>query len=320
MPLFTSPPASAFGAATDRPSRPRSLRRAVDRRLLAATAAALTAVLGLGLAPPVSAAVPIYVGAVGEVEQLARETGSSLAVHAYAHFDQPVPDARMITVKADATWQEVAAAPPGSALHSDIVRWARTIEGRPGPVFFAYHHEPEASGSSGYGSSADYVSAYRRVVSLFRAEGVTNVRFTWQMTDWAFRVSPADPRHAAHWYPGDDYVDVVGADAFNWFDCGEGRGRWMPLATLVDPALDFARAHGKQVSLPEFGADPDPRRAQWLAEAHDYFVANRDVVTAVFYFNRGPTNPANSDCAWTLDRPAEHAAFGDMARDSWFAA
>jgi Glycosyl hydrolase family 26 len=319
MPLPTPPPSPTGGASTERASSRRLRRRPGDRRLLAATVAALT-LLGIGLAPPASAAVPIYLGAVGEVDQLARQTGSPLAVHAYARFHQPVPTGRMITVKADATWRQVAAAAPGSALHSDIVRWARTIRSRPGPVFVAYHHEPEASGNTRYGGPADFIAAYRRVVSLFRQQGVTNVRFTWQMTDWSFRVSSRDPRHAARWYPGDGYVDVVGADAFNWFDCGEGQGRWMPLAALVDPALDFARAHGKQASLPEFGADPHPLRAQWLADAHDYFVANRDVVWAAFYFNRGPTNPANSDCAWTLNRAAEHAAYGDMARDGWFAA
>ena len=99
---LSTPPTSTCGSPTDRPSSRRPVRRA-DRRLLAATVTALMVALVLALAPPASAAVPIYVGAVGEVDQLSRGTGSSLAVHAYAHFDQPVPDARMITVKADAT-------------------------------------------------------------------------------------------------------------------------------------------------------------------------------------------------------------------------
>jgi Glycosyl hydrolase family 26 len=316
MSLSSSPRPPAWDASTGRRPSPRPTRRRRRRRLVSAvTAAAVSGALALGAAPPASAASPIYLGAVGEVDQLSRQTGTPLAVHAYAHVDQPVPVARMITVKADATWRQVASMQPGSALYSDVVRWARTIASRPGPVFLAYHHEPEASGSSGYGSAAEFIKAYQRVVSVFRAQGAKNVRFTWQMTDWAFRVSPADARSAARWYPGDAYVDVVGVDAFNWSDCGEGRGRWMSLAALVNPALTFARAHGKQASLPEFGADPDPLRAQWLADAHAYLAANNDVVAAAFYFNRGPTNPANLDCSWTLNRSAEFAAFGDMARD-----
>jgi beta-mannanase len=257
----------------------------------------------------------MYVGAVGDVQQLSRQVGAPLAVHAYSDFRQSVPQGRMITVRAQESWRSVAAARQGSTLYADIVRWARTIKSRPGPILLAYHHEPEAGGSSGYGSSAEFIAAYRRVVSIFRAEGVGNIRFVWQMTDWAFRTPSSDRRSAARWYPGDAYVDVVGADVFNWFDCGEGQGRWTALSTLMDPVLAFARAHHKQASLPEFGADPDPRRATWLADARSYFVANRDVVSAVFYFNRGPTNPANSDCSWTLTQRSEHAAYGAMVSD-----
>jgi hypothetical protein len=298
------------------PRAARWRRRAALRRSVPATALTATAALLLAVVPPAAAEDRIYVGAAGEVEQLARQSGAPLAVHAYGHFDGQVPLGRMLSVRAGARWSEVAAAGPGSALHADVVRWTRTIASRPGPVFLAYHHEPEAGGSIGYGSPAEFIAAYRRVVSIFRAEGAANVRFTWQMTAWSFRTSPGDRSAALHWYPGDAYVDVVGADAYNWFDCGPGRGRWVPLSELVDPALAFARARGKQVALPEFGADPSPRRASWLVDAHAYLVANRDVVAAVFYFNRGPTNPANMDCSWTLTGPAEHAAYGAMARDS----
>lgn len=292
-------------------------RRRTIRAWLLPVVLVLTVALALPASP--AAAVPgdrIYVGAVGDVERLSRHAGARLAVHAYGHFAGRVPEGRMLTVRADARWREVAAVRTGSRLHADIVRWARTVASRPGPVFLAYHHEPEASGSRRYGTSREFVAAYRRVVSIFRAEGARNVRFTWQMTDWAFRASPRDQAHAARWYPGDAYVDVVGPDVYNWFDCGHGRGRWMPLSSLAEPALDFARARGKQVALPEFGADPDPRRARWLADGHDYLVANRDVVAAVFYFNHPPTNPRNRDCSWPLTTAAEHHAYGHMARDS----
>ncbi|MGR6967535.1 glycosyl hydrolase [Geodermatophilus sp. URMC 61] len=305
------------------PARPRPpaavprLLRAHPRRRVLSAGTALATTLGVLLcgAPSASAATPIHLGAVGQVAELSRQIGAPLAVHSYSWFHKPVPEGRMISVRAEAPWREVAAAGPGSPLHADMVRWARTLRDRPGPVLVAYHHEPEARASSGYGDADQFVAAFRRVVDVFRAEGVTNVRFTWQMTASAFTAPPGDRRSAAAWYPGDAWVDDVGADAYNWAECGEGRGRWVELSTLIDPVLAFARAHGKQASLPEFGADPDPRRGQWLANAHAYLVANRDVVSAAFYFNRGPTNPANQDCSWTLTQRAEFDAYGAMARD-----
>jgi hypothetical protein len=286
------------------------------RALTCWSALALAVTTPVALAAPASAAAPVYLGAVGEVQALSRNTGEPLATHAYAQFSSAVPTARMITVRTSSTWRQVAAAGPGTALYADVVRWANTIKSRPGPVLVAYHHEPEAAGSNRYGSAADFAAAYRRIVTIFRAQGVGNVQFTWQMTAFSFRASAGDARSAARWYPGDGYVDVVGADAYNWSNCGHGNDRWMELADLTNPVLAFARAHGKQTALAEFASDPGPRREQWLRNAHQYLVANQGAITAAFYFNRGPTNPSNQDCSWTLTTSAEFDAYGDIARDT----
>jgi hypothetical protein len=267
---------------------------------------------------PAQAAGRVRLGATqAGVEQLSAQTSSTLSSHSYGEFSGEVPAGRMITVKAPGIpWTTVAATGPGTALYSDIVRWADTIKSRPGPVLVAYHHEPEAAGSTSYGTAEEFVSAYRRVVSIFRAQGVTNVEWTLQLTGWSFRVSPGDPRAAAAWYPGDAYVDVVGGDVYNWYTCGEGRGRWMELSSLADPIMTFAQARGKLAALPEFGAHSEGRRADWIADAHRYLAAHRDSFAGAFYFNRAPTNPSNDDCRWTLTTSAEFSAFRAMAQDT----
>jgi hypothetical protein len=298
--------------------RPAGPHHRVGRRILTgSTSVVLSFAALLPFAAPAAAATPTYLGAVGDVAGLARNTGAPVATHAYAQFSGSVPTARMITVRANgSSWRAVANAGPGSALYDDITRWADTIKGRTGPIMFAYNHEPEASASNSYGTAADFIAAYRHVVTIFRQRGVQNVEFTWQMTEYAFRVSSSDARYAAKWYPGDAYVDNVGADAYNWFDCGHGTGKWVELSTMADPVLAFARAHGKHASLPEFASDPNSRRASWLQNAHQYFLAHQDVLTAAFYFNRGPTNPANQDCSWNLTTRPEFDAYGSMAKDS----
>jgi hypothetical protein len=280
------------------------------------SAAALGIAAVLPLAGPAQAAGQTYLGAVGDVAGLSRSIGAPLATHAYSQFGNRVPSARMVTARAPGTWSSVANVGSGSALYSDIVRWAQTLKTRGTPVLFAYHHEPETSSSQRYGTAAQFIAAYRKVVTIFRQQGATNVTFVWQMTEWAFRTNPGDRRYAAKWYPGDAYVDNVGADAYNWYDCGPGHGRWVELSTMGEPVVAFARAHGKTASLPEFGVDPDARRAQWLANAHDYLVSRRNVITAAFYFQHPPTNPSSSDCNWPLRTNAEYTAFGRMARDA----
>ena len=261
----------------------------------------------------------MYIGAVGTGYQPAvSATGVPLGFHDYAFFESKVPVAEMITVSAGNTrWRDVAAAGPGSALYDHIVRWAQTIRARGGAVMVAYNHEPEAHDRLTLGSAAEFIAAYRHVVSIFDQQGASNVIWTWQMTEWAFRTDPSSEQYAARWYPGDEFVDNVGADAYNWISCGAtGRGRYNELQVLGDPVIAFARAHGKKASFPEFASHANANRAQWLDNAHRYLVQNQDIITAAFYFNRPPTIAANAECQWTLTTSSEYGQLREMAQDT----
>jgi len=300
---------------------PRATRgRRVRRSLLACLAVGAAAVSVVSVSSPADARTPMYFGSVaGGYSQAVSASGESLANHAYSSFGSKPPAARMITVHAGGySWRQVANASSGSDLYADIVRWAQTIKARGGRVMVAYNHEPEAAAGGYRGTASEFIAAWRRVVTIFNQQGANNVEWTLQMTAYAFRVSSGDPRHISRWYPGDAYVDNVGADAYNWYTCGHGSGQYNDLQELGAPVLAFARAHDKAASFPEFASHATSRRAEWLRDAHSYFVNNQDVLSAAFYFNRPPTVSANSDCRWSLSTSAEWDAFGDIARDSRF--
>lgn len=290
----------------------------VRRRVLTASSAlALTTAAAVGLAGPASATTPMYIGSVaGGYQQMQANTSQNIANHAYAQFSSNPPVARMITVAAgNASWRSVANAGPGSTLYNQIVHWAQTIKARGGHIMLAYNHEPEASAGGQHGTAADFIAAWRHVVTIFRNQGVKNVEWTWQMTAWAFRTNPSSPQYAAKWYPGDAWVDNVGADAYNWNTCGVGSGKYNELKVLGDPVLAFARAHHKAASFPEFASNRDAQRPQWIRNAHQYFLQNQDVLSAAFYFNRPPTVKANNDCHWALSSNADYQAFDSIVND-----
>ena len=275
-----------------------------------------TAALALAVAIPPSAAqasTPMLLGAVGDTAKLSNG-GLFVGTHAYGKLTGSVPTGRMVTMRADVSWLTVAAARPGSSTYADIVRWANTLKSRPGLVLFAYHHEPEASGSVKYGSPADYIAAYRHVVDTFRAQGVNNVEYVWQMTSWSFATNSGDRRYAAKWYPGSSFVDDVGSDAYNWYACGPGHGTWNELKAVVDPSLGFAQAHGKQLVVAEFASQPGARRATWLRNAHTYLVANQADIRGAYYFQHADTEP-NRGCDWPLRTSVDIAAFAEMTQD-----
>ncbi len=266
--------------------------------------------------PPNPGDSKVLIGSLGDAEKLSDEVNKSLPEHRYADFNGAPPDKAMITASSSLSWRQVAAMQPGSDIYQDVVRWATVLKERGGTPLFSYSHEPEQDSRRGLGGPADFVQAFRKVVTVMRAHGATNVLYTWQMTGYAFKAPEGSRQHAPDWYPGDAWVDVVGPDEYNWYTCGEGAGRWVSLGELVQPALDFAAEHNKKVALPEFASYTDFKRASWIDEAHQFLESNSDRIIAAFYFNRGPTNPENMDCVWELTKDAEYDAFGRMVHDS----
>src|SRR4051794_39209773 len=112
----------------------RGRHRLVRRALQWTAALSVASAMVVGVTTPAQAAGVTYIGAAGDVAGLAAATGQPQAVHAYAKFSQnPPTNADMISVRSSGTWRQVAAAGPGSAIHNDIVRWAKAIKSRPGP-------------------------------------------------------------------------------------------------------------------------------------------------------------------------------------------
>ncbi len=257
----------------------------------------------------------IYLGSNGNVGQMVRKTRHAMSRHHYTSFSSNVPRGRMITVGSSGSWSSLANMRRGAPLYRDIVRWAKEIRSWHRKTLVAYSHEPETTGNMGKGSAASFKQAFHRVVSIFRAHGARNVLFTWQATAWSFRTSRSDRIHASKWYPGNRWVDVVGADAYNWNTCGEGRDKWVPFRTLAKPVLRFARAHHKKAAFPEFASNKGRLRANWVRHAHQYLARHDNRINAAYYFQRGPTNPANKDCRWALTKDREFRAYGQMARD-----
>lgn len=315
---------SLFRAAHSAPSHSRTTPR-FSRLLAAASGLALTSALATPLAPPGQAlaeagtaleTTSITLGASGDQAGLSRSINAPLAFHAFGKMMGAVPNGRLINMAPEMRWASVADAPAGSDVYNNIVRWANTLKARSTPVMVAFNHEPEESGDAYKGTSDEFIRAWRKVVTIFRAQGATNVQFTWTMTAYSFRVSSGDRRYAAKWYPGDAYVDYVGADAYNWASCGPGQGNWRSLSYLATAALNFAKAHSKKLVLPEWASQADARRASWLRDAHNWLKANQANMRAAFYYN--PAIAPRSDCHWKLNTAAEFDAFGDMARDGAF--
>jgi len=250
---------------------------------------------------------------------------------AYHHWLRDTGHTILLSVKAQRSggtkilWNDIANAEPGSALHSEIVSWADRISDFGGPVTFTFHHEPEAAANTDYGTAAHYIAAWRSVVSVFRARGVPNASYMWIMTAHSFGLPLTDRRRAEKWYPGDEYVDGIASDAYNWYRCRTGiNTAWKSLAAIIEPMRLFGlQQHAdKPMWLTEWASTEDPqapgRKAQWIDEAKALFKrAEYAQFVGISYFN----TPGNSSwsCAWPVDSSGNAlTAFAAMGSDPFY--
>jgi hypothetical protein len=92
---------------------------------------------------------------------------------------------------------------------------------------------------------ADFVAAWKHIVDIFRAQGVTNVIWVWNPN-----YDESGPHHFTEYYPGDDYVDWIGIDMYQFSDS-------------VDPDAEMAVIYNvygnrKPVSICEWGVNAQP--------------------------------------------------------------
>jgi hypothetical protein len=88
------------------------------------------------------------------------------------------------------------------------------------PVMLRLWWEFDGSWTPWSGTGRPFVRAWRRVVGIFSKAGATNVGFWWCPNERA-RTAAQSPAIDSS-YPGDAYVDWVGADIYNWETVGGG--------------------------------------------------------------------------------------------------
>ncbi len=169
-------------------------------------------------------------------------------------------------------WRDIANSRPGSPLYTDMLRQAGQIKRFGSGVYVVFNHEPDAKTSRPMGSPAEFIAAWRRLVTTYRAAGVRNAQFVWTMTGDAFAADAGKGLvRADAYYPGDAYVDDIAGDTYNWNTCHSARGSWQSPAALLDPQRRFGARHpSKGLMVLEWGSVEDPaqpgRKAQWMRD------------------------------------------------------
>jgi hypothetical protein len=147
---------------------------------------------------------------------------------------------------------------------------------------------------------AQFAQCWRQIVTSAES---TAPALLW---DWNVnRGKGAGVEDARKAYPGDAYVDIVGVDSYDMWPGATGAAGWAEQYSGpygLKFWSDFARAHGKKFSVPEWAVYPGPAsegasggdNAFYIEKMHAFFASEGSHLAYESYFNESADYVAGS--------------------------
>ncbi len=167
-------------------------------------------------------------------------------------------------------------------------------------------------------SATTWVNCFRQVVSAIRSTDPQ------ARIDWALN---AHSGGAWSVYPGDAYVDIIGIDSYDQWPASTSDAAFTSQCnqdTGLCSVIRFARQHGKQFSVPEWGlvgrSDTGAGRAGaaggdnpvYIRNMYNTFKANKDVLAYESYFNDSAAGNVHSSLINPTENPSGAATYASL--------
>lgn len=178
-----------------------------------------------------------------------------------AYRDNKVVELTFQTLKADVN------SPENKNITYDILNgrydelfidYARKLKAFDKPVLFRLDNEMNGDwcGYSSYHYSKDtklFVELWRYVHNIFKENGVDNVLWVWNPHDRSFPDFAWN--HYLNYYPGDEYVDIIGLTGYNTGTYYPGEV-WRSFAEIYDPMYEeYSALFNQPFMITEFGSN-----------------------------------------------------------------
>lgn len=174
-----------------------------------------------------------------------------------------------------------------------IYRWARQVKDFGHPVYFRAMCEMNGDwvpwgGTANGNSPQDYIPAWRHIYNIFQEVGATNALFVWspnQDNDEA-----AALRTFSTYYPGDEYVDYVGINGYNWgtmYNTPNWSSKWEKFDEIFGPSYKtFSNLTKKPMMIPELASTyKGGDKASWIKDAFLTIRERYPRIKVVSWFN-----------------------------------
>lgn len=218
------------------------------------------------------------------------------------------------------TWAEIAAGKYDASLTAQ----ARGLAALNQPTFVTFSHEPDQPDRRILGTPTDYIAAWRHVHDLFDRAGARRAVWVWVVTGW-----PGSYERALDLWPGNQYVDWTGWEAYNKAGCtsnGFQPNRWRTFEQVAMPFYRWFWQHGpargietsKPMMLSEVGTVQDPSRpraaAQWFGQVPSILRRFPQIKAVTIWDHVG----TGQDCDYRFSHsPGVAAAVSRLAQDPY---
>lgn len=139
---------------------------------------------------------------------------------------------------------------------------------------------------------AHFNAAWRRIRTIFKQEGATNVKFVWcPNTD---SVPGTSANAIAKYWPGASYVDYVAIDGYNF---GSGGSKWRSFSSVFGASYKtVTKLTTKPVFIAETGCSATGgNKAAWVADMFRVLPTSFPRIRGIVWFN------ANKERDWRIE-------------------
>ncbi len=172
-------------------------------------------------------------------------------------------DAIPLTQVADGAWDK------------HFIAYARAVAAYSSPIAIDFDHEfngPWFKWGYKYTSPAVFVAAWRRIVTIFRENGATNVTWIWNPNVKLPSTTAIEP-----WYPGNQYVTYVGLDGYF------SQPSYTFTTVFAQTLTQVSTFSDKSILITETGVGPGPQRAAQIDSLFQGLEATPQIIGFIWF-------------------------------------
>jgi beta-mannanase len=213
--------------------------------------------------------------------------------------------------------------------HDDYIdQYARSVKDYGGPVLIRFLHEFNGNwyvwsgrkNGAENGGPEKVVAVWQYVVDRFRDIGADNALWLWTPHGPSIDLSTEEWNDVKHYWPGDDYVDWIGLDAYNFYpkDPWGGERPYRDFDNCFRDLYDKCAQLGNHpMAIAEFGTGEFEykglTKSDWVKDAFTKIKTEYPRIKLFTWFH------INKELDWRVNsRPETQQAFQEVLKDPYY--